>query len=188
MVSAQKTDHPGGKTLTVTAVEHTASTVSAAALRLADSVHLIARMETSGDIWRTIRGHIEDIDRIINRPVPPRYCGNCPAPVEDRHAGAVRPCAVPLYAGRTDAEVSCPSCRSVHVIDDLIRTALDEVRGWLWTSGEVLAVMARIGEPIPPRTWRRWRSEGRIASRSQWGTEPRYHLEEVRALRASYAR
>jgi hypothetical protein len=47
----------------------------------------------------------------------------------------------------------------------------------------VLDIMAIIGEPIPPRTWRYWRAEGKIKPRNELGDTPRYWLDDVRKLR-----
>lgn len=158
-----------------------------AALWLAENTHLIARHEHAGDCHREIQNTADTIERLVNRPIPPRYCGNCPTVTQDKR-GEDQTCAIPLYAKREAPEVCCWKCKTTYNVDDLIQHALNEVHDWLWSSQEVLEIMAQIGEPISPRTWRHWRATGAIQSRNELGAEPKYHIEEVRYLRLTQAK
>jgi hypothetical protein len=154
---------------------------AAAATFLAANTAAIARSEDAGQIYTDIHNAVTDIERIINRPPSPKYCGNCPT-ITDQHR-----CDEALLAKREDTEVTCWKCKTTHNVERLIERALAEVHDWLWTQQEILDIMAQIGEPISPRTWRHWRATGKIMSRNELGAEPKYYIEEVRHLRATYA-
>lgn len=154
----------------------------------------IAGDEAAGDCFREIRDHMTRILATINRPVPPRFCGPCPAshPDDDR-----KRCSTALMAKRDAIEVVCPCCETTHNVDDLMRRLLAEVDHFRLTRKEVLLIMATLGDKLSDRTFRHWRKlgivkpcgyrrpDGRDAfNRHGDDDEPLYRLSEVR--RAKY--
>lgn len=154
------------------------TTPESCALWLAANTPLIANREDAGRCYTEIKQLVDDIERVINRPQPKRYCGNCPTLDENEQR-----CATPLYAqNRDDVQVECWRCHRTYVIEDLIRGSLDNARGLLYSEWEVLDIMAQIGRHIPRGTWWSWRQRGIIESKNEWGAEPRYLLEDVQEL------
>ena len=173
-------DYPGARMfprdfigpLPVAAVRgHATGATRSAAVWLASNVSAIACDEDAGMCWRVIRDVIDAIERMINRPIPPRYCGPCPA------------CNTALKAARDDVEVVCPICRVTHNVERLERELWAGVDNWLLTHSEVLMVMAYRGDPVPERTLRHWRATGRLVPRGYRGEKPGYWLADVHALR-----
>jgi hypothetical protein len=164
-------------------------TTAAMAFWLANNVSAIACDEAAGLCFTEVQNAVDAIERMINRPHAAKYCGNCPAPIEDKH-GHQQVCAIPLYAEwdyrahQYPVEIECWRCKAAHNVDRLIEQALNSVAGLLYSAGEIQALMEEIGQPIPPRTWRYWRAEGKIAARSWRDGEPMYWINDVRDLMA----
>jgi hypothetical protein len=153
-------------------------TTAEKALFIAANAHVIANREDAGKCLADARWIVEQIERMVNRPRPKKYCGNCPTTVEDEER-----CATPLYADSHEAvQVTCWRCKCTYVIEDLIKGSLDNARGLLYNEKELLEIMAHIGEHIPRGTWWSWRQRGVIVNKNEWGAEPRYLLEDAREL------
>lgn len=146
---------------------------------LADNIPAIAADEAAGELFRDVRNAVDSIERAINRPLPFRVLGPCPTITEDQTT-----CAVGLTAKREEIEITCWKCHQTHNVAKLIENKLSERREWLWSAREILDIMAAIGEPISGRTWRYWRANDVVPSRNELGAEPKYWLEDVRAVRA----
>jgi hypothetical protein len=164
-------------------------TTKALAQFLAANIPAIACDEAAGELFQDVQNAVDAIERMINRPVEPKYCGPCPTLNEDQDI-----CSVGLFTkwdGVTkqyEPEIECWKCHMTYNADELITDALSEVDGWLFTAAEVLETMAQIGEPISERTWRHWRKTGAIQSRNELGVEPKYFIGEVRYLRQTFAK
>lgn len=156
---------------------HAGNTTRSAAIWLGKNVSAIACDESAGMAYAEIKQVIDAIERMINRPENQVECGPCPTIVEDQQL-----CAVGLRAKQGEAEVICWKCKATHNVRTLIDKALDDRRNWLYSEAELLEIMAQIGESIPRGTWWSWRSRGVIESRNEWSAEPRYTLEDARAL------
>lgn len=163
---------------------------------LATHVHSLACDESAGQWKRDVDGLVKRIEKVIDRPNPPRFCGPCIHYVEhNRHCGKL------LYARREAIEITCPTCHTTHNIDRLTRNVEDRAGVMRFTSAEILIIMESFGSRIPERTWRRWRKEGRVKVRgykrpdNSDGTrgamglhrrsdddEPLYRLAEVRKV------
>jgi hypothetical protein len=152
-----------------------------AAVFLSRRVGVIAAREDAGQCFAEVRKAVDDITRAINRPHSKKFCGICPTMRDDR--GQEVQCGESLYCKHDDVQVTCWRCKQSYDAAKLIQDAVDNVRGLLYSSNEILAIMAQIGEPIPPRTWRYWRANNKIPERNEWGAEPGYWLEDVRRLR-----
>lgn len=164
------------------------------ALWLARHVDAIAADESAGDCFDEVYAHIAHILRVINRPVPPRFCGPCPSPSVDDDT---RQCGTALMAKRDAIEVRCPECKNSHNIEELILRLVNEVDHWRFTRAEILLIMGTLGEPLNERTFQRWRKlgivkssgyrrvDGRIAvSNHSDSDEPVYRLADVRRAKA----
>lgn len=165
------------------------TTPAALATFLADNIPAIACDEAAGELFRDVRNAVDAIERAINRPIEPKYCGNCPAIIEDKQ-GQELECATALYVPwdhhtqQYPVEVECWRCKVSYSVDKLIQDALNSIAGLLYSAREVQELMAQIGQPIPPRTWRYWRAEEKIIVRGWRGAEPMYWINDVKDLMA----
>lgn len=166
---------------------------------LAVHVHSLACDESAGVWKRDVDGLVRRIEKVIDRPPAPRFCGPCIHYVErNRHCGAL------LYARRDAIEVTCRTCRTTHNIEHLSRYLENRADVMRFTSSEILIIMTTLNNPIPPKTWWNWRNDGRVKVRGYKrpdnpdGTrgsvglhrrsdadEPVYRLAEVRKVYAA---
>lgn len=160
---------------------------------LATNISVVAADDAAGMCFDEIHAHIGRILSIINRPIPPRFCGPCPSTSEDDDR---RQCGMALMAKRESAEVKCPQCKQTHNVEALMSRLLGEVDHWRFTRKELLLIMATLGESLNERTFRRWREhnvvkprgyrrpDGRISlTRHSDHDEPVYRLSDVRSAR-----
>ena len=145
---------------------------------LAVHVHSLACDESAG-IWkREVDGLVKRIEKVIDRPPAPRFCGQCDTKIDRKICGLM------LYARRDAIEVTCPNpvCRTTHNIDALYnrwRNAIDyqivsreEMIGNQRAANPELhntGIMGALEEFVHWRTFQRWISDG--------------HLRPVRYLR-----
>jgi hypothetical protein len=161
---------------------------------LGHHTEVVAGDEAAGQCFDEISDHMTRILAVINRPVPPRFCGPCPSGHPD---DSRKRCSAALMAKRDAVEVTCPQCATTHNVDDLMRRLMAEVDHWRFTRKEVLLIMATLGDKLSDRTFRHWRKlgivkpcgyrrpDGRDAfTRHGDDDEPLYRLSEVR--RAKY--
>lgn len=106
---------------------------TAAALYLSRRVPVIACREDAGECFAEVRKAIDDIERLVNRPVPPRRLGPCPTLVAHHQA-----CATQLTAPRKATEVTCPECKTTHRVEKLIELLRGELLYWPLSSVEIL--------------------------------------------------
>lgn len=153
------------------------------ALWLARNVSAISADEGAAVCYREIKQIIGDIERVVDRPEPRRFCGPCPNVVD----GHRQRCSVALMAKRDAASVICPSCRAAHSVDELIERLLAEVDDWLFARSEIWLLLGTLNERVPYSTFHDWFKKGRIKphDHQQIGekTVPRYRLSAVRELR-----
>lgn len=157
---------------------------------LAQHVTAIAAHEAAAEHYVDVQRIILDIEHRINRPVPPRFCGPCPAPDEDDPR---RACGTALMAKRDAIEVRCPTCKTTHNVERLLQRLLADVDHWRFTVSEILMIMRALEEPLNERTFRRWRAQGKVRprgfrrpdgaiglTRRTEDDQPLYRLAEVR--------
>lgn len=165
---------------------------------LAHHVSALAAHEAAAEHYDDIKRIITDIERRINRPVPPRFCGPCPTQVEYNHDTSCEhrhphACGTALMAKREAAEITCPSCKSTHNVERLLQRLLADVDHWRFTATEILMIMRALDEPLNERTFRRWRKDGKVPprgfrrpdggiglTRRTEDDQPLYRLAEVR--------
>ncbi|MCV7100063.1 hypothetical protein H7I01_06600 [Mycobacterium palustre] len=180
-------------------VEPPRATSVDAARFLAAHVGALACDEAAGQWKSEIDALVRRIERTLERPPTPRFCGPCTHYVEhNRHCGKL------LYAKREAVEVTCGACKTTHNIERLTRNLENRAATMRFTSAEILIIMHTLGTPIPERTWSRWRKEERVKIRGYKrpdnpdGTrgavrlhrlsdddEPVYRLAEVRKVYAA---
>lgn len=145
---------------------------------LAVHVHSLACDESAG-IWkREVDGLVRKVEKVIDRPPAPRFCGQCDTKIDRKICGLM------LYARREAIEVTCPNpvCRTTHNIEALYnrwRNAIDyqivsreEMIGNQRAANPELhntGIMGALEEFVHWQTFNRWIRDG--------------HLRPVRYLR-----
>lgn len=145
---------------------------------LAAHAHALACDEAAGRWKRDADGLVRKIEKVIDRPPAPRFCGQCDTKIDRKICGLM------LYARRDAIEVTCPNpaCRTTHNIDALYnrwRNAIDyqivsrdEMIGNQRASNPELhntGIMGALEEFVHWQTFNRWIRDG--------------HLRPVRYLR-----
>lgn len=148
------------------------TTTADLALELAANVHVIARRPDAGQCYAQIKAIVDDIEKVINRPPAPRFCGQCDTLIERKI------CGLALYAPRDAIETTCPKCRTTHNIEKLYNRTLNNADNKTFPR-EVLignqrtdsperyttGIMGELGEFVHWRTFNRWIREHRIRPR-----------------------
>lgn len=145
---------------------------------LAVHVHSLACDESAGQWKRDADGLVKKIEKVIDRPPAPRFCGQCDTKIDRKICGMM------LHARRDAIEVTCPNpvCRTTHNIEALYnrwRNAIDyqivsrdEMIGNQRASNPELhntGIMGALEEFVHWQTFNRWIRDG--------------HLRPVRYLR-----
>lgn len=154
-------------------------TTVAAAQWLARNVSAIAADESAGQFLTEIRQAVDAIERVINRPIPPQFCGTCTGVVE------TTPCGLALYAAREAIEVNCPRCKTTHNIVALFNKTLEGSDDKSFTISELhKTVLPAVREYVAPRTLQHWAARGFIVPTGYGADgEPRFLLADVRKQR-----
>jgi hypothetical protein len=174
--------------ITYQAVEIAASPYDGDAARLAfwlsRNVNAITAGEDAGMCFNEIHAAVHRILSVINRPIPPRFCGPCPSPHPDDQS---KRCNNQLTARGGAIDVKCQQCENTHNVEDLWQRMLTEVGPMRFTVEEILTMMSKFGEPLSDRTFRHWRKHGKVKPfgyrRSEGKTEPMYRLSDVIGLK-----
>ena len=140
---------------------------------LAKHAQAVAGQEDAERCCDDIAVIIKRAERIINRPIPPRYLGPCrgeaPEPVirkrwevEDYETR----CNRALTASANAESVTCPQCESTYVIEEVIRLNLIESGDKLMTVRELVDwVLPQLDEAIPQKTLEAWIRRGWVPTR-----------------------
>ncbi|WP_306357434.1 MULTISPECIES: hypothetical protein [unclassified Nocardia] len=150
------------------ALTEPASALEQAAVWMACHPHELRAHEAAGDMLADITGATTAVRRVVDLPPDLRYLGPCPGILRDGST-----CAAELLAERTVDWVRCRRCRTQHDVRTLERAAASAADEYLYTLGEVLRILAAVGEPVPRTTLYRWRREGKIEPRG-WLHADRY--------------
>ena len=185
------------------------TTTSDLALALAGNVPAIARRPDAGACFAQIKHLVDDIEKVINRPPAPRFCGQCDTMIDRKI------CGLALYAPRDALEVTCsnPLCRTVHNIERLYNRTLNNADNKTFPR-EVLignqrtdaeryttGIMGELDEFIHWQTFNRWirdkqlkpamwvRPNGRrVFTRHSTDDTPEYRLADVRKIKRAMDR
>ena len=138
----------------VMASERLTALGTAHAAWMARHVGAIAASELAEDICGDVEGHLDDIVRIVNRPVPIRVF-RCPTWISDAH------CGTRLRTPADELEVHCKRCGITHNVHRLMLALMDDLSHQSFTVDELLAAMRKVPAEyrVSERTLRRWRRD-----------------------------
>jgi hypothetical protein len=130
-----------------------------------------------------VKRAVDEIERAINRPIPPMVLGPCPAIVSDQRG--THACNIALTATRKDVEVQCPSCKTTFNIERLLTQQLEDTADMSFTLSELYKLILPVmRQYVPLRTLQDWVTRGKLMPTGYAiGGEPRFQLAEVRRLR-----
>lgn len=176
---------------------------------LAVHVHSLACDESAGQWKRDADGLVKKIEKVIDRPPAPRFCGQCDTKIDRKICGLM------LYARREAIEVTCPNpaCRTTHNIEALYnrwRNAIDyqivsrdEMIGNQRAANPELhntGIMGALDEEVRWQTFNRWIRDGHLRPvrylrpngrrgffRHGPEDEPEYRVGDVRRVRRKMA-
>lgn len=176
---------------------------------LAVHVHSLACDESAGQWKRDADGLVRKIEKVIDRPPAPRFCGQCDTKIDRKICGLM------LYARREAIEVTCPNpvCRTTHNIEALYnrwRNAIDyqivsreEMIGNQRAANPELhntGIMGALEEFVQWQTFNRWIRDGHLRPvrylrpngrrgffRHGPEDEPEYRVGDVRRVRRKMA-
>jgi hypothetical protein len=150
---------------------------------LATNVSAIAADESAGLFFGEIKDAVDEIERCINRPIPDRFLGPCPALITDNYGERI--CNVELTAARADDHVQCPSCKTTHRVEELHEQQMRNTDVMSFTLSQLYRMILPINrEYVPLRTLQHWVTRGRLVPTGYDADgEPRFLLADVRELR-----
>lgn len=144
------------------------------ALWLAHHADTIAAADDAGDIaadilgWDARRpGLIEQVQRVVNRPIAVRFLGKCPNWIQDRPGRPDGPCGADLRAPEDAIEVYCRRCRHTHNANRLLLATMDDCERTRVT-WEMICRINRMQPAewrVADRTLRYWRDSGVLKAR-----------------------
>lgn len=128
-------------------------------------LHSIAASESADDVATDIEGHLEDIVRVVNRPIRMMFLGECPTWIEDSNAA----CGLRLYAPQDSVEVYCRRCKSTHNTHRLMLEAMAQAEREVHTWDGIIRIMKMLPSDyrVSTRTLQHWRQTGLLRAR-QW--------------------
>jgi hypothetical protein len=162
---------------------------------LAKQVRIIALCETAGDMCDDVQDAIERIEKVVDRPVPMRFLGQCPTWVEETRTV----CGMELRCRADAPEVFCRACKQTHNPDRLQLLMMNDLERKKLTFDKIREVnrMQPADYRIHERTLRHWRQTGRLPvrgyrrpdgregiSRHSEDDEPLFLWRDVRRLRS----
>lgn len=175
------------------------TTTAEHALFLAGKIDLLANREDVGRFRSDVFRLIETIERMVNRPRPPRFLGPCPTEI-----GHHKKCATTLLADHKADEVTCHTCQVTYLADDLIAVMRNELAYHPFTATNLLGkrtselpgVLDQLQIPVPRSTLYGWiktgvlqscgylTTRGAFSHTQEHDTDERaYYLADVRRLR-----
>lgn len=151
---------------------------------LADNVKAIAASEDAGDVAMDIENHMEDLLRVINRPMRWWALGDCPGWIDkapDREEG---PCGSALRVPENTTEVRCRKCGTTHNVQLLLLARKHEAEGTPKTRRELVRYNRELPLEfqVPPRTLRQWLNTGLLQACADNDGDPLYSWMDVRLL------
>jgi hypothetical protein len=147
--------------------------------------------EAAYELLRDVGAIVDQLRRIVDVPPELHYVGACPHVIDEHGAK----CGRELRADREASWVRCPSCGTQVEVAELLRDTLANADHMLMSIDEALALLDRVGDPLPIGTFRSWVSRHRIEPRkfrrpsgqivetsARRDDEPMYLFGEIREL------
>jgi hypothetical protein len=135
----------------------------------------ITAYEDAETIVGDIEGHLEDIVRMVNRPVRVWFLGECESWDERRET----PCGADLRVQEGNAEVICPRCHTTHSVHRLFLANVDRAERHIMPWKDLLRVSSTMGDrQVPRRTLERWRATGQLQPHHWRGPDGEIELIE----------
>lgn len=151
------------------------------ALWMAEYISAIASSEYADDIVGDIEGHMADIEKAVNRPIPTRYL-KCQTWMEDQR----QVCGMDLRAKADDIEVFCRKCRATHNVNRLQLLMREALEREMLTVKQILDYNRTLPEEfrVNERRLRRWRQNNKLQPCGfREGGEPMYRWADVQRLK-----
>jgi len=138
----------------------------------------IATYDDAADIVGDIEGHLEDIVKVVNRPIRWWNLGECPGWRDDQ------PCQTDLRVPEGSEEVHCRKCSTRHTVQLLLLARKAEAETKHMTKRELTRYNRELPAEfqIPPRTLRHWLDTGRLTPCIKLAGDPLYSWMDVRLL------
>ena len=141
------------------------------------NIGAIATYDDAADIVADIEGHLEDIVKVVNRPIRWWYLGECPGWRDDQ------PCQTELRVPEGSEEALCRRCHTRHTVQLLLLARKAEAETNPMTRRQLTRYNRELPPEfqVPPRTLQHWLDTGRLCPCSE-AEDPLYSWVDVRLL------
>ena len=141
------------------------------------NIGAIATCDDAADIVGDIEGHLEDIVKVVNRPIRWWNLGECPGWRDDQ------PCQTELRVPEGSEEVHCRRCKNTHTVQLLLLAKKAEAEANSMTRKQLTRYNRELPAEfqVPPRTLQHWLDTGRLTATDTEG-DPLYSWLDVRLL------
>jgi hypothetical protein len=142
------------------------------------NIGAIATYDDAADIVGDIETHLEDIVKVVNRPIRWWHLGPCPGWRDDE------PCLTELRVPEESEEVHCRRCKNTHTVQLLLLARKAEAEQKHMSRRELTRYNKELPPEfqIPPRTLQHWLDSGRLAACMEIAGDPLYSWMDVRLL------
>jgi hypothetical protein len=164
---------------------------------MATNAHSIASQDDAAQCCEDIAHITKTIERIVNRPEPPRFIGPCPSDAPEavltkriEQGDKTIRCNFQLTASHKATSVVCPQCSTGHEVKEVIAQNFAEMGDKLMTVRDLVDwVLPKLEEHIPQSTLEAWIRRGWLEVRgfSDQGHQM-VRLDDVRKVRAERPR
>jgi hypothetical protein len=141
------------------------------------NIGAIATYDDAADIVGDIEGHLEDIVKVVNRPIRWWNLGECPGWRDDK------PCQTELRVPEGSEEALCRRCHTRHTVQLLLLARKAEAETNPMTRRQLTRYNRELPPEfqVPPRTLQHWLDTGRLCPCSE-AEDPLYSWVDVRLL------
>ncbi|WP_405490427.1 hypothetical protein [Nocardia sp. NBC_00511] len=136
-----------------------ATAVEQAAVWMACHPHELRAHEAARDMLTEIAGALEELRKVVDRPLELNYLGPCPTWLDSGYE-----CGFVLRAERGQTSVRCGRCREQFDVSELQAKARLIAEDKLYTLAEMRGVLAAVGVPVSKQTLHWW-ANGRKTDR-----------------------
>ena len=145
---------------------------------LKNNIGAIATYEDAADIVGDLETHLENIVKVVNRPIRWWHLGQCPGWRDDQM------CNAELRVPEGSEEVHCRKCATRHTVHLLLLARKSEAESQPMTQRELARYNRELPPEfqVPPRTLRHWLQTGRLCPCAELAGDPLYSWVDVRLL------